>query len=156
MIHECPVAIVAARSTRAGRPVILYSRIPMAQTKRKRRSKHRGNAAGGVEVRGRTSRPSADGQRRPGTAKGAGAKGGRPPIKPATLKRAATKAAGFAVLLFVLTQVGIFGKSQTLASGALLALLSFVLYTPLVFATDRWAYTRDQRRRQGTAPAGRR
>ena len=29
----------------------------MAQTKRKRRSKHRGNAAGMVEVRGRTGRP---------------------------------------------------------------------------------------------------
>ena len=28
----------------------------MAQTKRKRRSKHRGNAAGSVEVRGRTGR----------------------------------------------------------------------------------------------------
>ena len=30
----------------------------MAQTKRKRRSKHRGNAAGKVEARGRTSRPA--------------------------------------------------------------------------------------------------
>ena len=30
----------------------------MAQTKRKRRSKHRGNAAGTVEARGRTSRPA--------------------------------------------------------------------------------------------------
>jgi hypothetical protein len=29
----------------------------MAQTKRKRRSKHRGNAAGTVEARGRTGRP---------------------------------------------------------------------------------------------------
>jgi hypothetical protein len=29
----------------------------MAQTKRKRRTKHRGNAAGTVEVRGRTGRP---------------------------------------------------------------------------------------------------
>jgi hypothetical protein len=29
----------------------------MAQTKRKRRSKHRGTAAGTIETRGRTSRP---------------------------------------------------------------------------------------------------
>ena len=29
----------------------------MAQTKRKRRTKHRGNAAGTIEVRGRTGRP---------------------------------------------------------------------------------------------------
>ena len=32
----------------------------MAQTKRKRKSKHRGNAAGMVEARGRTSRPTGD------------------------------------------------------------------------------------------------
>jgi hypothetical protein len=128
----------------------------MAQTKRKRRTKHRGNAAGAVESRGRTSRPSESTQPRQGARGGAAQKGQRPPLKPATLKRSATKAAGFAVLLFVLTQVGIFGKDQSLASGAILAVLSFVLYTPLVFATDRWAYTRDQRRRQATAPAGKR
>ena len=29
----------------------------MAQTKRKRRTKHRGNAAGTIETRGRTGRP---------------------------------------------------------------------------------------------------
>jgi hypothetical protein len=133
--------------------LILYPRIDMAQTKRKRRSKHRGNAAGTVEVRGRTSRPP-EGAPARGGAKAAGAKGGRPPLKPATLQRSATKAAGFAVLLFVLTQVGVFGKNQSIASSLILALLSFVLYTPLVFATDRWAYTRDQRRRGATAPAG--
>ena len=128
----------------------------MAQTKRKkRRSKHRGNAAGTVEARGRTGKQSPNAPPRPG-AKAAAAKGGRPPIKPATLQRAAIKAAGFAVLLFVLTQVGIFGKNQSLASSVILAVMSFILYTPLVFATDRWAYTRDQRRRGATAPAGKR
>jgi hypothetical protein len=136
--------------------LILYPRIDMAQTKRKRRTKHRGNAAGAVESRGRTSRPSESAQPRQGARGGAAQKGQRPALKPATLKRSATKAAGFAVLLFVLTQIGIFGKDQSLASGAILAVLSFVLYTPLVFATDRWAYTRDQRRRQATAPAGKR
>jgi hypothetical protein len=134
--------------------LILYPRIDMAQTKRKRRTKHRGNAAGSVEARGRTGRPSPNAPPRQGTAKGA--KGARPPLKPATLKRSATKAAGFAVLLFALTQLGIFGGGQSVASGVILALMSFVLYTPLVFATDRWAYTRDQKRRQATAPAGKR
>jgi hypothetical protein len=135
--------------------LILYPRIDMAQTKRKRRTKHRCNAAGTVEARGRTGRPSPNAPARPG-AKGAAAKGGRPPLKPATLQRAAIKAAGFAVLLFVLTQVGIFGKNQTIGSSVILAVMSFLLYTPLVFATDRWAYTRDQRRRGATAPAGKR
>ena len=37
----------------------------MAQTKRKRRTKHRGNAAGTIEARGRTGRkPTADEQRK--------------------------------------------------------------------------------------------
>ena len=40
---------------------VLSSTEKMAQTKRKRRSKHRGNAAGTIETRGRTGRPpSAD------------------------------------------------------------------------------------------------
>jgi hypothetical protein len=135
--------------------VILYSRIPMAQTKRKRRTKHRGNAAGAIEARGRTSRPAEGAQPRQGSRQ-AGAKGGRAPLKPATLKRSLIKAAGFALLLFVLTQVGVFGKNQSPGSGVILALVSFLLYTPLVFATDRWAYQRDQRRRGLAAPAGKR
>ena len=36
----------------------------MAQTKRKRRTKHRGNAAGSVEARGRTGRKPTDQERR--------------------------------------------------------------------------------------------
>jgi hypothetical protein len=36
----------------------------MAQTKRKRKSKHRGNAAGTVQARGRTSRPLPEKERR--------------------------------------------------------------------------------------------
>jgi hypothetical protein len=35
----------------------------MAQTKRKRRTKHRGNAAGSIEVRGRTGRKPTDDER---------------------------------------------------------------------------------------------
>jgi hypothetical protein len=135
--------------------VILYPRIDMAQTKRKRRTKHRGNAAGAVEARGRTSRPAPGAKPRQG-AKQTAAKGGRPPLKPATLKRSVIKAAGFAVLLFVLTQVGVFGGNQSPGSGVLLALISFLLYTPLVFMTDRWAYTRDQRRRAAAAGGKRR
>jgi hypothetical protein len=117
----------------------------MAQTKRKRRTKHRGNAAGMVESRGRTSRPAPGSERKGAPAK-RGAQGRRA-LKPATIQRAVIKAAGFAVLLFVLTQVGIFGRSgQGVAGGAVLAAVSFLLYTPLVYATDRWAYSRDQRR----------
>ena len=37
----------------------------MAQTRKRRRTKHRGNAAGMVEVRGRTGRRPEPGEKRP-------------------------------------------------------------------------------------------
>ena len=43
----------------------------MAQTKRKRRTKHRGNAAGMVETRGRTGRKPGPAERQDGRAQGA-------------------------------------------------------------------------------------
>jgi hypothetical protein len=114
----------------------------MAQTKRKRRTKHRGNAAGMVESRGRTGRrPTPEEQRK------AARKTQRRELKPPTWQRAVLKAGGFAVLLFVLTQVGIFGKHQTPASGLILAAMALLLYIPAAYATDRWAYNRQERRK---------
>ena len=116
----------------------------MAQTKRKRRTKHRGNAAGVVEARGRTGRPPTPEERKR-AAREQGAQ--RRELKPPTWQRAALKALGFAVLLFVLTQSGLFGKNQTLASGLILAGMSLLLYIPAAYATDRWAYNRQERRK---------
>jgi hypothetical protein len=117
----------------------------MAQTKRKRRTKHRGNAAGVVEARGRTGRPpTPDEKRRAAAGKG---QQQRRELKPPTWQRAALKALGFAVLLFVLTQTGVFGKQQTLESGLILAVMSLLLYIPAAYTTDRWAYNRQQRRK---------
>jgi hypothetical protein len=118
----------------------------MAQTKRKRRTKHRGNAAGVVESRGRTGRPPTP-QERKRAARQQGGGGQRRELKPPTLQRAAIKAFGFAVLLFVLTQSGLFGKQQTLGSGLVLAGMSLLLYIPAAYATDRWAYNRQERRK---------
>jgi hypothetical protein len=115
----------------------------MAQTKRKRRTKHRGNAAGVVESRGRTGRrPTPQEQR-----KAARQSGARRELKPPTWQRAGVKALGFAVLLLVLTQTGLFGRQQTLASGLILAGMSLLLYIPAAYATDRWAYNRQERRK---------
>jgi predicted anti-sigma-YlaC factor YlaD len=115
----------------------------MAQTKRKRRTKHRGNAAGMVESRGRTGRPPTPEERK----RAAKQQPQRRELKAPTWKRAALKAAGFAVLLFVLTQSGLFGKQQTVASGLILAGMSLLLYIPAAYATDRWAYNRQERRK---------
>ena len=82
----------------------------MAQTKRKRRSKHRGNAAGTIEARGRTGRKAAlpggaeeghEGQARAATR-------AQRLAQPPTWNRAILRAAAASGLLFVLTQIGLF------------------------------------------------
>ena len=117
----------------------------MAQTKRKRRTKHRGNAAGMVEARGRTGRrPTPEEQK-----KAARAQGDRRVLKPPTWKSAAIKSGAMAILLFVMTQVGFLVKDATIASGLAVAATAMLLYTPLAFATDKWAYNRQQRKLAG-------
>jgi hypothetical protein len=122
----------------------------MAQTKRKRRTKHRGNAAGSIEARGRTGRPPTPEER-----KRAGGRGQtqRRELKPPSWRRALIKAGAMAVVFFALTQLGVIGRNATVASGLLLALFAVVLYTPAAYVTDRWAYNRQERRKLG---AGRR
>jgi hypothetical protein len=115
----------------------------MAQTKRKRRSKHRGNAAGGIEARGRTSRgvvklsPAEERKR---------ARNERM-NKPPTWKSAASKAGLMAALLFVLTQVGVLGRGMSLATSVFFAAAAMLIYTPLAYATDVFVYKRTQARR---------
>jgi hypothetical protein len=115
----------------------------MAQTKRKRRTKHRGNAAGMVEARGRTGRRlTPEEQKKAARA----ATGGRRVLKEPTWKSAAMKSGAMAALLFVLTQIGFLAKDATVASGLVIALIAMLLYTPLAFWTDKWAYSRQQRK----------
>ncbi len=111
----------------------------MAQTKRKRRTKHRGNAAGSIEQRGNTGRKTA------AAAQSKPAPRGRM-LKPPTWQSALLKAAMMSLLLFVLTRFGLFGKGTPIGQSALLAIFALVMYTPLAFLTDRWAYGRQQRR----------
>src|SRR5215217_1637966 len=111
----------------------------MAQTKRKRRSKHRGTAAGTIESRGRTGRkPTAEEAKKDAR--------GRRQAKPPTWQSAATKAAVMALVLFVLTQIGLFGRDTTISQGLFLAALAMLLYTPLAYMTDRFVYNRLQKR----------
>jgi hypothetical protein len=117
----------------------------MAQTKRKRRSKHRGNAAGGIEARGRTGRKPTAEEMKKGTRQSAR---DRRLAKPPSWNSAALKALAMAGLLFVLTQIGVLGKGTSPAQGLLLALFALVLYTPLAYMTDRWVYNRMLRQRE--------
>ncbi|HEY5144893.1 MAG TPA: hypothetical protein VII98_15440 [Solirubrobacteraceae bacterium] len=116
----------------------------MAQTKKKRRTKHRGNAAGIVETRGRTGRKLTDDERKAST-KG-GAKPGRPTRedrfnKPPTWRGAINRSL-IAVVFFVALLVLLFKQpaSQVLSLAAVL----LVLYVPLSYYTDLWLYRRRQ------------
>ena len=120
----------------------------MAQTKRKRRSKHRGNAAGGIEARGRTGRrPTAEEQKQLTRQQARDRRLNKPP----TWNGAIVKAAVMAALLFVFTQLGLFGDETPISQSVLLACFAMVLYTPLAYATDKFVYTRAQRKRAQAA-----
>jgi len=117
----------------------------MAQTKRKRRTKHRGNAAGVVESRGRTGRrPTADEQRKATRQSALDERRNRPP----TWKSAGMKAGLMAGLLFVFTQIGLFGTEAPIGQSIILSLFALGAYTPLAYMTDRWVYRRAQQRKQ--------
>jgi len=107
----------------------------MASTKRKRRTKHRGNAAGFVESRGRTGRKLT-----PEEAKKQ-ARGGRVDrfSKPPTWRNALNRA-GIAVLLFVVVVVALLHQNPITA----VALGAFMLaiYIPMTYYTDLYFYRR--------------
>jgi hypothetical protein len=118
----------------------------MAQTKRKRRSKHRGNAAGTIETRGRTGRPLSPAE----TKKDDAAKKKEKRLFTPPTWKAAAKRAGFAsVLLFVFLVVS--NTKNTLETrlifGALFAVGAFALYTAIGFYIDGMVYRRRVRKR---------
>jgi hypothetical protein len=121
----------------------------MAQTKRKKRStKHRGNAAGSIEARGRTGRkPTEEEQKKAGRTTARDKRMSKPP----SWNSAAMKAGAMAILLFVLTQVGILGNGSSITQGLFLSLLALVIYTPLAYTTDKWVYAR-MLKRTGQTP----
>jgi hypothetical protein len=117
----------------------------MAQTKRKRRTKHRGNAAGSIEARGRTGRkPTAEEQKKAGRQSARDRRS-----KPPSWNSAALKALAMAVLLLVLTRVGILGNESSWSQSIFLSALALVIYTPLAYTTDKWVYARMLKRQQG-------
>ena len=113
----------------------------MAQTKRKRRSKHRGTAAGTVEARGRTGRKPTPEELKQDARQ-------RRLDKPPSWNSAFLKAALMAAVLFALTQFGLFGDEASLAQSLTITLFALLLYTPAAYATDRWVYNRQLKKAQ--------
>ncbi len=114
----------------------------MATTKRKRRpTKHRGNAAGMVEARGRTGRkPTAEEQRAGSKAMARASRLDRPPTWGGAVQKAAIAAVVFGVAVTLLFK-------RPVAGAALLALFTFVIYVPLSFYTDQFVHKRAQARK---------
>ena len=111
----------------------------MAQTKRKRRNtKHRGNAAGIVEHRGRTSRPPSPEERK----KTARAERMNRYNKPPTWRSAANRAL-VATVLFV--AVIVLALGQKVQSAVALGGFMLLLYIPIGYYTDSYFYNRRQR-----------
>ncbi|MDX6690978.1 MAG: hypothetical protein QOG15_2435 [Solirubrobacteraceae bacterium] len=116
----------------------------MAQTKKKRRSKHRGNAAGVVEARGRTGRKPTEAERK--TADRDAARSDRLNREP-SWKAAANRAALAAIVFGVLL---VLAFKQPVAQAAGLTGFVFLFYIPLGYYTDVFLY---KRRKRPGAPA---
>jgi hypothetical protein len=113
----------------------------MAQTKRKRRRKHRGTQAGTIERAGRTGRA-----RTREEAKQIARQRRRERLEREPTWKGAVQRAALAAALFGLLVVVAFGREP--AQGAFLALFMFVLYIPLGYATDTAIYRFRQRRKR--------
>ena len=126
----------------------------MAQSRQKRKRRHRGTQAGTIEARGRTSRPSGTRSTSSSAAKKKPANRAEarqmaqqkraqrfetPPTWRSSLNRAAFAAALFGVLMIAL--------GRPIVQALMLAGVMVFLYLPLSYYTDRFLYNRFQRRK---------
>ena len=119
----------------------------MPRASRPRRTKHRGNAAGMIEARGRTGRkPSASEK---GGSKSGGGRSDKPRKnrydEPPTWKGASWRAAIAAFVVYVASTLLL--KHTTPAKNLILIPIVLVLYMPIIFYTDQFMYRRQQRRK---------
>ena len=116
----------------------------MAQTKKKRRSKHRGTAAGTIDRAGRTGKPQTRKDAKQVARQRRAEKLDKPPEWKSTVNRAGIAAIVFAVLVVALFQ-------RPIVSGLLLGVVMFAIYVPLGYATDSAIYRFRNRRKLAQA-----
>jgi Flp pilus assembly protein TadB len=120
----------------------------MAQTKRKRRSKHRGNAAGTIEARGRTGRPpTAEERKQQARVSAREQRLNTPPTWKSSFTRAGLAAVLMFVFLVVTTQ-----KNRFLVATSF-ALIAMLLYVPAGYYFELMLYRRRMRKKAEAAGA---
>jgi len=114
----------------------------MAQTRKKRKTKHRGNAAGVVEARGRTSRRAepVKEDRKAAARQARQDRRARPPSW-----RSAANRALIATLFFI--AVIVFALGQTLSQAIAIGGFMLLLYIPFGYYVDLLFYRREQAKR---------
>jgi hypothetical protein len=109
----------------------------MAQTKRKRQTKHRGNAAGVVESRGRTGRKPTGAEKVGKPREERIARQDRPPTWLGAFYRAMIAA----VLMLLISLFLIKKPNEAIA----LFPIVLLIYIPISYYTDTWMYNRRMR-----------
>jgi Flp pilus assembly protein TadB len=117
----------------------------MAQTKRKRRSKHRGTAAGTIEARGRTSRPpSAQERKKQARTQAREKRLNQPP----TWKNSLIRAGFAAILLFAFLLLTTRGHNKV-GTAILFTLIALAIYVPAGYYIELFLWRRRQRGKAG-------
>jgi hypothetical protein len=112
----------------------------MAQTRRKRRRKHRGTQAGTIDRAGRTGRTRTREEAKEISRKRRQERFDRPPTWRSAAQRAVIAAALFGVLIVLVFH-------RPVEQGASLAAFMVLLYIPLGYLMDRGMYSFRQRRK---------
>lgn len=113
----------------------------MAQTRSKRKRKHRGTPAGTIERAGRTGRPQTRQDAKQIARQRRQERLDKPPTWRGSLNRAA-----IAALVFTAVVIVVLGRP--VQTGLMLGVLMLALYIPLGYATDSAIYRFRQRRKQ--------
>ena len=112
----------------------------MAQTRKKRRRKHRGTQAGTVEARGRTGRPAIVSEAKQIRKDRRTERLDKPPSWRSSLNRALISAGIFGVLAVLILKTPI-------ASAAAIVPVVALIYLPASYYMDRFFYNRRQRQK---------
>jgi hypothetical protein len=127
----------------------------MAQTRRKRQTKHRGNAAGVVESRGRTGRKPTAAEKSGKAGEAARAKQKRvdPRDRPPTWRGSMLRALIAAAALVLLS--GLILKASA-GQSVIYFFVGLIAYTPISYYSDSWLFKRRQAKLKAGGKAGKR